>query len=235
MLVSTSMDPRARLVTAGVFAVSVAVAFSVPALAENLSGGKKGEKIAGTKGADTIKGKGGNDKLKGKGGNDTLNGGKGRDQVTGGQGADRHLGGPGNDLIKAADGRRDKKINGGSGRNTCVIDTAVELGIAKRCHRIIGAATGPPPGPGEGLRLIGVTGLVGCDQTLPLCAFDITGDGADAPTGQVSGVGGVTAVGGAVNTDGTNWTAAGGYGCQGDGFIRITIGTETADVPVDCP
>ena len=107
---------------------------AVAKTAERLASGR--ENLTGTKGADKIKGKGGNDKLKGKGGNDSLNGGKGRDKVTGGSGADRHLGGAGNDTLRAADGRLDKAINGGPGKDTCVIDTALELAIVKGCESV---------------------------------------------------------------------------------------------------
>ncbi len=232
------MNGSRKLRIIALAALSLAIA-TAPTFAAKLSGGKRSETIAGTKGADKIKGKGGNDKIKGKGGNDALNGGKGRDKVTGGAGADRHLGGPGNDLIKAADGRRDKAINGGAGKNTCVIDTTLELAIAKRCSTIRaggpgGGGGGPGPGPGEGLRVLSVTGLVGCDQTLPLCAFTISGDGADGLVGTVTGGGGVTAAGASVVITGPDWTAGGVYGCNADGFLRITIGSETVDVPVDC-
>ncbi len=232
------------IVAASVMCIALA-AVTGPALAKKFSGSKRGETIAGTKGGDKIKGKGGNDKLKGKGGSDALNGGKGRDKVTGGAGADRHLGGPGNDTLRAADGRRDKAINGGPGQNTCVIDTALELSIVKGCSKVVAGApgggggggtdpgAGPGPGPGEGIRVIAVDGVV-CDSTLPVCVFTISGDGAEGLIGTVTGGGGVTGLGASVVVTGSDWTAAGVYGCTADGFLRVTIGSESTDVPVDC-
>ena len=123
------------IAVAAVLSISLMAAGSA-ALAKTITGSKRGELLAGTKGADKLKGKGGNDRLKGKGGNDLLNGGKGRDTAIGGPGADKLLGGPGDDLINAADGRRDSAIDGGAGTNTCVLDTSLELAIARRCSTI---------------------------------------------------------------------------------------------------
>jgi Ca2+-binding RTX toxin-like protein len=200
-------------------------------------GTNRANKISGTAGADTIKGKGGKDKINGKGGKDKLNGGKGRDTVVGGRGADRMMGGPGNDVIKAADGKRDKVINGGPGKNRCVIDTALELSVARHCSSIVsgtpGGGAGTGAGGGTGLQISSATGLA-CASPLPVCAFTVSGTGADALAGTVTGGGGVTAAGGGVTPSGTDWSAAGLYGCTADGFLRITIGTKSVDVPVDC-
>jgi len=204
--------------------------------AKNLRGTQRGEKINGTKGPDKINGMSGNDKIKGKGGNDTLNGGKGRDTLTGDKGADKMLGGAGNDVIKAADGRRDKVINGGGGKNRCVIDTALELSIARNCSSIAaapGGGGGPGPGPGGGLQVLSATGLV-CASSLPTCVFTANGNGADGTVGTVTGGGGVTAIGGSVTPSGSDWTAGALYGCNADGFLRVAIGSESVDVPVDC-
>jgi Ca2+-binding RTX toxin-like protein len=206
--------------------------------AKNLRGTPRGEKINGTNGADKIKGMSGNDKIKGKGGNDTLNGGKGRDTLAGGKGADKMLGGAGNDVINAADGRRDKVINGGGGKNRCVIDTTLELSIARNCSSIIaggpgGGGPGTGPGPGEGLRVLSSTGLV-CASSLPTCVFTASGDGATGTVGTVTGGGGVTAVGGSVTPSGSDWSAGALYGCNADGFLRVTIGSDFVDLPVDC-
>jgi hypothetical protein len=204
--------------------------------AAKLSGTKRGERITGTAGADRINGMRGNDRLKGKGGNDALNGGKGRDTVIGDKGADKMKGGAGRDVIKAADGRRDKVINGGPGRNRCVIDTALELSIARGCGSISAGGGGGPGGGGAGgpgLQVQNADGIV-CATPLPLCVFTISGTGADALLGTVTGGGGVTAVGGSVAITGPDWTAAGLYGCTADGFLRISIGSEFVDVPVDC-
>jgi Ca2+-binding RTX toxin-like protein len=202
-------------------------------------GTKRADKISGTSGADTIKGKGGKDRINGKGGNDKLNGGKGKDTVVGGKGADRIMGGPGNDVINAADGKRDKAINGGPGKNKCVIDTALELAIAKNCSSIAlgvpggGPGQGSGQGSGSGLQVLSATGL-SCGSQLPTCPFTISGTGADALAGTVTGGGGVTGVGGGVTPSGTDWSAGGLYGCTNDGFLRVTIGSKSVDVPVDC-
>lgn len=220
--------------TVAVLSLSLAVV-AAPAAAKKLSGSKRGDNLVGTKAADKIKGKGGSDKLKGKGGNDTLKGGKGRDKIKGGKGADRHLGGKGNDTLRAADNRLDKAINGGLGKDTCIIDTALELAIVKGCETVqAGGGPGGGSGPGAGgLQVLSFTGLV-CDTPLPLCVFSISGTGADALVGTVTGGGGVTGLGASVVITGPDWTAAGTYGCTGDGFLRVTIGSESVDVPVDC-
>jgi RTX calcium-binding nonapeptide repeat (4 copies) len=207
--------------------------------AKNLRGTSRGEKIVGTGGADKINGMLGNDKLNGRGGKDSVNGGKGRDTVTGGKGRDRMVGGAGNDVIKAADGLRDSVIDGGPGKNRCVIDSSLELSLARHCSTIVagsqggGSGSGGGPGAGEGLRVLEAQDLV-CPSQLPVCVFTISGDGADSPLGTVTGGGGVTAVGGSVVVTGTDWSAAGLYGCTADGFLRVAIGTESVDVPVDC-
>lgn len=236
---------RMLIVAAAVLSLSVA-AIAGPATAKKFSGTKRGETIVGTKGADKINGKGGADKLKGKGGNDTLKGGKGRDKITGGKGADRHLGGKGNDVLRAADGRLDKAINGGSGKNTCIIDIELELSIVKNCDTIQAGgpggtpgAPGAPGGPGAdgGLRVLTAQGLT----CLPLlgCLFLISGDGADALLGNVTGGGSVTSVlNVAINVVTGNWVATGTYTCSaagGPGFLIVTIGTKTtAPIPVSC-
>jgi Ca2+-binding RTX toxin-like protein len=230
---TATRGPRAPVLVGGAVLLLWLVFVVEISGAANLSGTKKGEQISGTQGADRINGMLGNDKLKGKGGNDTLNGGKGRDTVIGDKGADKMAGGAGRDVIKAADGRRDKVINGGPGRNRCVIDTALELSIARNCFSI---ATGPGGGGGggaAGLQVQSAEGIV-CATPLPLCAFTISGTGADTTLGTVTGGGGVTALGGSVAFDGPNWTAGGLYGCTSDGFLRVTIGSEFVDVPVDC-
>jgi hypothetical protein len=125
-------------------------------------------------------------------------------------------------------------IDGGTGTNTCILDTSLELAIARGCATIkVGASGGGAPGPAQGLQVLSANGLAGCGA-LPICVFTITGNGADAPAGTVTGTGGVVAVGSSVNTSGSDWTAAGLYGCTSDGALRVTIGSESTDVPVDC-
>src|SRR4051812_22767560 len=172
--------PRVLTLLAAVALLLGLVVAADASLAAKRIGTKRADKISGTAGADTIKGMGGKDRINGKGGNDKLNGGKGRDTVVGGRGADRIMGGAGNDVIKAADGRRDKAINGGPGKNRCVIDTALELSIARNCSSIVLGTSGGGPGQGsaQGLVVQGATGLA-CASPLPLCAFTLSGTGAD--------------------------------------------------------
>ena len=222
------------LLAVAAFAVLLALSADL-SFAKNLRGTSKGESIVGTAGSDKITGMKGNDKLNGRGGKDSVSGGKGRDTVTGGAGRDRMLGGPGNDVIKAADGKRDAVIDGGPGKNRCVIDSSLELSIARHCASIVAGAIGGGGGggAGAGLRVLHADGLV-CPSQQPLCVFTISGDGADSEFGTITGGGGVTAVGGNVVTTGTNWTGGGSYGCTADGFLRVSIGSESIDVPVDC-
>jgi len=95
------------------------------ARADNLDGTATGDLIFGLGGADLIRGLGGNDCLIGDGGNDRLLGGKGADRLTGGAGADTLVGGGGvnrydaglgNDVVKAANGRREL-VSCGPGRD----------------------------------------------------------------------------------------------------------------------
>jgi Ca2+-binding RTX toxin-like protein len=209
------------------------------ALAQNLSGGKGGEKLTGTKSADTIKGRGGNDTLKGRGGNDFLDGGAGNDTLTGGKGADGHRGDHGDDTINAGDGRRDTKIFGATGIDACNIDSTLELSRVRSCETIrnAGGFSGRGPGPGQGLR-VGIASGLGCEPSRPSCSFDIQGDGADGSGGDVTGIGGVNSVTGValvvIPPENDDWVSTGGYRCSGPGALRVTIGTESVDVPVSC-
>jgi Ca2+-binding RTX toxin-like protein len=246
-----------------VLGLAVALAAG-PAVAKKITGTKRSELIVGTKKADRIKGKGGNDLIKGKGGNDRLNGGKGSNRVVGGKGNDKviggplgdtlvggagvdsHVGGAGNDLLKAVDGRRDSVIDGGSGTNKCVVDI-LELSIVRNCGSVQGTTPAPGqgpgggggggggPGPGEGLRVLTVDVTCSPAPDVLGCSFHITGDGADAGAGTVEGGGGVTNVFGlALSISAPNWDALGGYTCTSAGSLRVTIGSESVDVPVPC-
>lgn len=209
------------------------------ALAENIKGGKGNEKLTGTKGADNIKGLGGNDKLKGRAGNDSLDGGGGSDTLVGGKGADRIRGDRANDTIEAGDNKRDKKIAAGSGLDTCNIDTTLELSIAVSCETITNSKgfTDRGPGPGQGLRL-GIGEGLGCTPSATRCSFNLQGDGADGLGGDVTGVGGVNSVASValavIPPENDDWVATGTYRCSGTGALRVTIGTESLDVPVSC-
>jgi Ca2+-binding RTX toxin-like protein len=226
---------------------------------ELIVGTKGADRIKGKGGNDLLKGKGGNDLLNGGKGSDKVVGGKGNDKVVGGPEDDTVIGGPridrikgkgGNDLLKAADGRRDAVIDGGAGTNKCIVDT-VELDIVRNCGTVQastpgqgpggggGGGGGGGPGPGQGLRVLTVD--VMCGPSNPLtgvgCNFHITGDGADEVTvaSPVEGGGGVTNVLGVANAlSPPNWDAQGIYSCTAPGFLRVTIGSESVDVPVPC-
>ena len=120
--------------------------------------------------------------------------------------------------------------------------------MVRGCAKIVTVPSGgsgpggttPPPGGGapgdssvDGLTLDSATGLQ-CASALPTCTYTMGGGGADALFGTVSGGGGVTTVGGSLTTSGENWSALGLYGCNADGYLRVTIGSKQLDVPVDC-
>jgi Ca2+-binding RTX toxin-like protein len=210
-----------------------------------LVGTKAGNLLVGSKGADRLIGKGGGDLIKGRGGRDRLSGGKGRDLLNGGPGADRLIAGPGNDGIKAADGKADRLIDGGGGRNVCVIDIPADLSVTRNCETI---QTGPGQGGGgdggggavdpNALQVTSAQGLT-CLPVLG-CLFTITGTGADAVVGTVSYGGAITSlVNTAVNglVTGT-WVATGTYSCAttgGTGWLVVTMGSKsTPQIPVQC-
>jgi Ca2+-binding RTX toxin-like protein len=225
--------------------------------ADTIRLGAGNDRARGRGGNDRIDGGAGKDRLSGDAGGDRVNGGAGNDNLAGGKGRDRLSGGAGNDVINAADGRRDASINGGKGRNRCKLDQA-DVAIARGCGSISvkpgtggGGAPGGGGGPGDpgrggsgggaGLVLEGADGLQ-CASELPTCQFTLDGSGADSLVGTVTGVDGVTALGAGVivtpeeglEPSESPWTAAGTYGCTKDGYLRVTIGSETLDVPVDC-
>jgi hypothetical protein len=235
--------PHRGAVTAALIALLATVALAAgPVDAKRLGGGKRADVLVGGKRADKINGRGGPDRLNGRGGRDRLRGGPGRDRLRGGAGADRviggkgpdrHLGGRGRDRINAADGRRDRVINGGPGVDTCRIDTTRELSLVRGCERVLGSASDGPATAG-GLRVISATGL-SCGTALPLCVFNISGDGAEPLVGLVTGGPGVTiSVGAGVSVTAPEWTALGLYGCNEDSYLRVTIGAKQVDVPIDC-
>jgi Ca2+-binding RTX toxin-like protein len=249
---------RALAAFAAVSALAALVALSAgAALAKRMSGTRGADRIVGTAKPDRINAKGGNDRVKGrKGGDrltgsrgkdglvggkggDRLRGSKGRDRVNGARGRDRLAGGKGADRINAVDGRRDRIVNGGPGKDVCRIDQA-DLSLLRNCEKARvkgpggGGGGGAGGGAGDDLRVTSASGLT-CANELPLCPFQLAGDGADALTGTVSGGGGVeTAAGAGANVTGDAWQAVGLYGCSADGFLRVTIGSESVRVPITC-
>lgn len=243
---------RTTGVTVAVICAGVLMASVAGAHGFKLVGTKAGNLLVGTKGPDRLIGKGGGDLIKGRGGRDRLSGGKGRDLLNGWPGADRLIAGSGNDGIKAADGRRDRLIDGGRGTNTCVIDIPADLPVVRNCRtiRIPSAPAGGGEGGGGGgvggggtvdPRMLQVTSAQAL-TCLPVvgCAFTITGEGADALVGTVTYGGDITSVvNAAVNgmVTGT-WVATGFYNCSvpgGTGWLVVTMGDKsTPQIPVQC-
>ena len=140
--------PIAFVVVGALAALMLAAA--QPAQAKRTLGTKGPDRIVGTAKADVIKSRGGNDRITGRGGKDRLVGGRGRDRLSGGPGRDRLSGGRGADRLNAVDGRRDRVVNGGPGKDVCSVDTA-DRARMKGCEIVrIGApgAPGTPGGPG---------------------------------------------------------------------------------------
>ena len=119
------------------------IAFVVVAVAASLvlasAGPADAKRILGTKGPDTIAGTAKADVVKGRRGDDRIRGGGGRDRLFGGRGADR---------LNAVDGRRDRLINGGFGKDVCRIDAADRPKV-KGCETVkVAKSRGPGGGPG---------------------------------------------------------------------------------------
>ncbi len=145
---------------------------------------------------------------------------RGKDWLSGGKGADH---------LNAVDGKKDRAVDGGPGKDVCKVDQA-DLPLLKSCEK----TKVKNGGQGAGLRVASAGGLT-CGSSLPLCPFQIAGDSADSPVGLVSGGGGVSlAAGAAVLTAGDTWTATGLYGCSADGYLSVTIGAKYVNVPITC-
>ena len=112
---------------------SVMLTWAGPAQAKRMLGTMGPDKIVGTAKADVIKARGGDDRIKGRGG---------RDRLSGGPGADR---------LNAVDGRRDRLIRGGRGKDVCRVDP-VDRAKVKGCETVkVVRGGGPGGGPGAGL------------------------------------------------------------------------------------
>jgi hypothetical protein len=104
---------KRRTVFVLVALASLMLAWAGPAQAKRILGTNGPDRIMGTATADVIKARGGNDRVKGRTGRDRLWGGHGRDRLWGGGGAD---------LLNAVDGRRDRAVIGGAGKDVCRVD-----------------------------------------------------------------------------------------------------------------
>jgi Ca2+-binding RTX toxin-like protein len=111
--------------------------------ADTLNGTPTGDLIFGLGGNDLIRGLAGNDCLVGDSGNDRLLGGKGSDRLTGGAGADtlaggrginRYDAGSGDDIVKAANGRREL-VSCGQGRDRAWVDRRDRVGGCEQITR----------------------------------------------------------------------------------------------------
>jgi Ca2+-binding RTX toxin-like protein len=217
----------------GVVAISaLAVLVAIPAgpaLAKRIVGPSGADRIAGTKKADRINARGGSDRVNGRQGGDRLKGSRGKDRLKGAQGKDRLLAGKGADHLNGVDGKKDRVVNGGPGKDVCKVDQT-DLPVLKNCEK----ARVRNGGQGGGLRVTSASGLT-CGSSLPTCHFQAEGDGADSPVGSVSGGGGVSPVVGAgVVIVGDTWTAHALYGCSADGYLKVTIGSKSVRVPITC-
>ena len=81
--------------------------------ADTMLGGDRKDEMYGEEGRDTMEGNGGKDKLVG---------GRGRDTLDGGGARDRFFGGRNGDSLLAQDGRKDRKLRGGSGNDCATFD-----------------------------------------------------------------------------------------------------------------
>jgi hemolysin type calcium-binding protein len=112
--------------------------------ADTLRGTSSGDLIFGLDGNDLIRGRAGNDCLIGDGGNDRLLGGKGSDRLTGGDGNDTLVGGKGvnrydagsgNEIVKAANGRREL-VSCGEGRDRARVDRHDRVAACEKVTRV---------------------------------------------------------------------------------------------------
>lgn len=242
---SVSSNVRGRgflLALLGALSLCVAIAAVAPSIvdAKRIAGTQGADNIKGTKRADLIRLKGGDDVGIGKGGNDKIFGANGKDRLNGNRGMDRLYGGNGRDRLVAVDGRRDRRVNAGTGLNRCRVDDA-DVPVVSGCSRFKAVdpgsgsgGGGDPEGPGQRLEVDSAQGLT-CDDASLVCNYQLSGGGADEPVGTVTAGGGVTLnAGGGANALNGEWTAVGAYRCTSDGFLRITFAAEDVTVPVDC-
>jgi hypothetical protein len=126
---------------------SLMLASAGAAQAKRMPGTAGADRIVGTAKADVIKSGAGNDRIRGGGGSDRLSGGRGNDRLAGGSGRDRLSGGRGADRLNAVDGRADRLVMGGPGRDVCRVDPADEAKV-KGCETVKIIKPGAPGAPG---------------------------------------------------------------------------------------
>lgn len=91
-----------------------------------ICGGGGADDISGGDGQDTIFGEKGDDTLRGDAGDDFISGGRGNDDISGGVGENLLYGDKGDDLLNGSQGIGGK-LNGGPGRNMCLVGAAQEV------------------------------------------------------------------------------------------------------------
>lgn len=102
---------------------------------EDLRGGSGSDRLVGNGGSNRLMGEGGRDILIGLGRADTLLGGPGNDLLDGGAGrSDLLLGGPGDDELRGSDRQRDRRLDGGPGRDVCKRDRSDPV---RGCERVL--------------------------------------------------------------------------------------------------
>jgi RTX calcium-binding nonapeptide repeat (4 copies) len=126
---------------------SLMLASARPAQAKRMSGTQGADRIVGTAKPDVIKSLGGSDRIQGRDGSDRLSGGTGKDRLAGGPGRDRLFGGRGADRLNAVDGRADRVVKGGPGKDICRVDPADEF-KAQGCEIVKSVTPGAPGAPG---------------------------------------------------------------------------------------
>jgi Ca2+-binding RTX toxin-like protein len=108
-----------------------------------VDGGPGADRVAGSRGNDVVRGRSGNDRMSGGLGRDRLIGGPGfdrlygrggNDRLRGGAGRNFFSGGGGNDVIMAANGKIDRRIRCGAGRDRVVADQGDR--ISDDCERV---------------------------------------------------------------------------------------------------
>jgi Ca2+-binding RTX toxin-like protein len=153
------LERRPMAVVVVAVLASLMLTWAGPAQAKRILGTQGPDKIVGTAQADVIKARGGDDRAKGRRGRDRVSGGRGADRLWGGRGADRLWGGRGADRLRggrgadrlnAVDGRQDRVVHGGPGKDVCRVDAADQARV-RGCETVtIGTAGGPGSGPGSG-------------------------------------------------------------------------------------
>jgi RTX calcium-binding nonapeptide repeat (4 copies) len=145
---SLRLERRPVAVVVVAVLASLMLTWAGTAQAKRIVGTTGPDRIAGTAKADVIKARGGDDRAKGRRGRDRVSGGRGADRLWGGGGTDRLSGGRGADRLNAVDGRQDRAVRGGPGKDVCRIDEADRASV-KGCETVtIGTAGGPGGGPG---------------------------------------------------------------------------------------